>query len=193
MKIFLGFVVGAASALGFLFLVEKVLGGPISFSIGEGEWIQFPEADDFVGGILAGEVPYFPRSMQDCLENRDPNDGKAFAEPTCKGLLEGLGSYDFFETPNGIGMESFDEIVARTVTPSAACSSTEFGFVCYRPFYFAKFHKAHFFAKPRVIADRAFFFTITINLDAETIVVDGQWSSSFSGVDDFPWLLPVGL
>ena len=192
MRVFAGLVAGMASVLALLFLLEKALNSPISFSVGESEWLALPEVDDFVGGVLSKEVKYFPSSMENCKERRGPDYQGAFAEPTCAALLHGIG-LKLSRKPNGLRIENFDEVISRIVTSSAHCYEIETGFICYRPLYFVKFRKDNFFSKPYVIADRSFFFTITLNHEEEAIVVDADWASSFTGPDDFPQLLPVGL
>ena len=192
MKSIPAFFLGAFSVAALLYGAENLLKRPVSFSVGESDWMMFAKTDDFLGLALQGNIHYFPPRMDLCKERRTDTPGFAQAEPTCAGLLGGLAQ-TLTARPDGIMLRNFDEITAQTVTPEAACQETESGYICRRPFYFAKFHRAHFLAEPKLVADRAFLFTINLDTSNETVTVDALWSSSFARPDNFPHHLPVGL
>ena len=192
MKSIFAFFFGSILTLSALVAGEKILNMSFDFSSGESEWKSFGKTDDFLGRVLAEETIYFPSSIENCKEKREASDPFVQAEPTCEQLFYGLAGR-LSSKPNGQRADNFDEIAARIISPDTACSSMGTGNICYRPIYFAKFHKTHLFARPRLIADRSFLFVIKIDHESEVVTVEGQWASTFAGPDDFPQLIPVGL
>lgn len=183
---------GALSAMVFATFVEKFLDFPISFFGAESDWVQLPESNDFVSKVLASKAYYFPSSMEECDKYSSPNRPIVLTEITCDGAFEGI-ERALSSNPSGRWLDSFDDVIGQVVTSDADCSSTENEIICYRPLYFAKFRKVHFFAKPHIVADRSFIFKIILNRDTKVVAVTGQWASSFAAPDDFPRVRPVGI